>query len=90
MTPPILISLLIATLYGCAFHACFGRRLWQWPLFWGVALLGFFGGIVFGVGLDLDWLKVGSIPLVTATAGSFVCLALAWFFSEPYARRATD
>lgn len=90
MTPPILISLTIASLYGCAFHVLFGRRIWQWPLFWGAALLGFFGGIVLGVALEISWFKLGSVPLLTATLGAAFTLWLAWFFSAPHARQSAD
>lgn len=85
MPPPVLLGLTIATLYGCACHALFGRRLWQWPLFWGSALLGFFGGYAVGVALGFEWLRIGSIPMAAATLGAALALWLCWFFSAPYA-----
>lgn len=87
MPPPILLSLTIATLYGCAWHAVFGRRIWQWPLFLGAAFVGFFGGYAAGVGLGIEWLRVGSVPLAAATAGAVLMLWLSWFFSAPTASR---
>ena len=85
MPPSILLSLTIATCYGCAFHAVFGRRLWQWPIFWGVAIAGFFLGYVLGVATGLEWGRIGSVPLVASTLGAAFALALAWYFTAPWA-----
>ena len=85
MPPPILLGLTIATLYGCACHALFGRRLWQWPLFWITALAGFFGGYIAGVALGIEWLRIGSVPLLASTAGAALALWVCWFFTAPYA-----
>lgn len=84
--PAIALSLTLATAYGCLFHVIFGRRLWQWPLFWLTAVLGFFGGYVAAVVLGVEWLRLGSIPLAAATAGAALCLALARYFSAPAAQ----
>ncbi len=85
MSPTIVLSLAIATCYGCGCHALFGRRIWQWPLFWLVAIVGFFAGYAGGVAVGLELVRIGSIPLLAATLGSFSALALAWYFSAPYA-----
>lgn len=85
MSPSVLLSLVIATCYGCGFHALFGRRLWQWPLFWGAAVAGFFAGYVGGIVVGLEALRVGSVPLLAATLGAFAGLGLTWYFSAPYA-----
>jgi hypothetical protein len=82
----MLVSLVLATAYGCAFHVLVGRRLWQWPLFVGVATLGFFAGYAAGVALGVEWLRVGSVPLAAASTGALVCLLLAWYFSAPEAK----
>ena len=87
ITPSIALSLALATLYGCAFHAVFGRRLWQWPLFWLTAVLGFFGGYVLGVVLGVEWLRVGAAPVAAASFGSFALLVAAWYFSAPESGR---
>jgi hypothetical protein len=90
MSPSVLLSLTIATCYGCAFHALFGRRIWQWPLFWAVAIVGFLAGYVTGIATGLDAIRVGSIPLLAATLASLGALGLAWYFSAPYAVHARD
>jgi hypothetical protein len=86
MSPSIILSLVIATCYGCGFHFIFGRRLWQWPIFWLTAIVGFFIGYVLGVAAGLEIGRIGSVPLVAATLGSAALLALAWYFSAPWAR----
>jgi hypothetical protein len=83
LPPSIVLSLVLATAYGCLFHVIFGRRLWQWPLFWAVAVLGFFGGYVLGVVLGVEWLRVGSVPVAAASAGALTLLALTLYFSAP-------
>ncbi len=81
MPPAILFGLVLATLYGCAFHVAFGRRFWQWPLFWAASVAGFFGGYAVGALLDVELWRVGVLPLFACTVGSAILLAIAWFFS---------
>jgi ABC-type branched-subunit amino acid transport system permease subunit len=85
-----MFSLTVATCYGCAFHAVFGRRLWQWPLFWVAALAGFFIGYVAGVAVGFELLRIGSVPLAAATLGALIALALAWYFSAPWAASSSE
>jgi len=81
--PAILFGLVLATLYGSGFHLVFGRRLWQWPIFWIAAVIGFFGGYAAGELLGLDVLRLGVLPLAACSVGSALVLAVAWFFSTP-------
>jgi predicted membrane-bound dolichyl-phosphate-mannose-protein mannosyltransferase len=83
--PSILLSLIIATLYGCAFHAVMGRRLWQWPLYWISSLGGFFAGYVLGIVTGFEMMRIGSVPVVAASLGAFIALLLSWYFSGPWA-----
>jgi hypothetical protein len=89
MPPSILLSLTIASACGCAAHALVGRRLWQWPIFWGAALVGFFGGYIGGVAMRLDVALIGSVPMLPALAAMIVMLVLAWYFTSPTARDQT-
>jgi ribose/xylose/arabinose/galactoside ABC-type transport system permease subunit len=86
MPPSILFSLTLATCLGCGFHVVVGRRLWQWPLFWLVAVLGFFLGYVAGVASGFELARIGSVPIVASLAGALAALLLAWYFTHPYAR----
>lgn len=83
MPPAVLFGLVLATFYGCAFHAVCGRRLWQWPLFWLAAMAGFFGGYAGGVLLGFEAVRLGVLPLAACTLGSGLLLGIAWFFSTP-------
>lgn len=85
MPPPFILALTLATLYGCAAHAVLGRRLWQWPLYWAAAIAGVLLGYLIDVALQLEWLLIGAVPILTCTVGAGLMLALVWFFSAPYA-----
>ena len=85
MSPSIILSLTIATALGSGFHAIFGRRLWQWPVYWASAVAGFFLGYVGGVALGVELLPLGSVPLVSSVAGALLLLGLAWYFMAPAA-----
>jgi len=82
MSPSIILSLVIATVYGCGFHAVFGRRLWQWPIFWVTAIVGFFLGYIAGVATGFEIGRIGSVPLVASTLGAVVLLVLARYFTD--------
>jgi hypothetical protein len=86
LAPAVILSLTLATFYASVFHVLAGRRLWQWPLFWASSLAGFMAGFAAGVGWHFEWLRVGDVPLLSATLGAAGVLALAWFFSAPAAR----
>ena len=83
MPPSIVLSLVIALVYGCAFHVLVGRRSWQWPVYCVAATAGFFLGFVAGVALNINLLLLGSIPMLTATLGAFGLLGIAWYLTSP-------
>jgi hypothetical protein len=85
MSPALILSLTLAIFYGSVAHVVLGRRLWQWPLFLATSLAGFFGGFLAAVTWGFEWLRVGEVPLLTATLGAAACISLAWFFSAPAA-----
>lgn len=89
MSPALILSLTLAIFYGSLAHALLGRRIWQWPLFLAASLAGFFIGFLAGVAWDLEWLRVGEVPTLTASLGAAACIALAWFFSAPAAGTST-
>jgi hypothetical protein len=47
-------------------------------------------GFAAGVGWHFEWLRVGDVPLLSATLGAAGVLALAWFFSAPAARSGAN
>lgn len=90
MPPSILLSITLATCYGCAMHVVVGRRLWQWPLFWLSSLIGFFAGYVAGVAAGFEALRIGSVPVLAASLGALIALLLAWYFSFPAATTSDE
>lgn len=85
MSPALILSLVLGLFCGSLFHVVLGRRVWQWPLFVVASLIGVFGGFLAGVGWGFEWLRVGDVPLLTATIGALAATSLAWFFSAPAA-----
>ena len=78
MSPSVVLSLLLGSLYGLLWHACLGRRPLWLPINWALGIAGFFGGYAFAVVTGISVLSLGAIPLLEATAGAFLALALAW------------
>lgn len=85
MSPALVLSLIMAVFLGSLFHVVLGRRIWQWPLFVATSMLGFFAGFLAGVAWNVDWLRVGDVPLFISTVGAAAATGLAWFFSAPRA-----
>lgn len=85
-----MLSLIMAIFCGSLFHAVAGRRLWQWPLFVGTSLVGFFAGFLAGVTWGFEWFRIGDVPLLISTAGALAATALAWFFTAPRAASQTS
>lgn len=83
MPPSLLLSLVFALLYGSAWHVLVGRRAWQLPVYLLAAAAGFFGGFAAGVALGIEWLRVGSIPLLASTLGASLALVGTWYLVLP-------
>ncbi len=83
MPPSLLLSLVFALLYGSTWHVLFGRRAWQLPVYLVAAVAGFFAGFIAGVVLGIEWLRVGSIPLLASTLGASLALWGAWYLVLP-------
>jgi hypothetical protein len=78
MSPSIVLGLLLGSLYGLLWHACLGRRPLWLPVNWALGVGGFFGGYAFAVVTGINVLSLGAIPMLEATAGAFLALALVW------------
>lgn len=79
MAPPLVLSVLLGSLYGLLCHAFVGRRWRQLPLYWAVGLLGFLGGYLLAVLGGREVLQLGTVPILEATLGSWLALGLtAW------------
>lgn len=78
MSPSVVLGLLLGSIYGLLCHAFVGRRWRQLPLYWATGLLGFFIGYAAAVLGDFALVRLGTVPLVEATLGSCLALALVW------------
>ncbi len=78
MSPSIVLGLLLGSLYGLLWHACLGRRPLWLSVNWALGVGGFFGGYAFAAVTGINVLSLGAIPMLEATAGAFLALALVW------------
>jgi hypothetical protein len=83
----LVLSVLIAFLYGGVFHLFFGMRLWQLPVYLVGSLVGFLVGFAVGSVFGVEWIRLGAVPLAASSLGAFGVLFVCWFFSTPFARR---
>lgn len=78
MSPPLLLSALIAVLIGLAAHATLGRYLWQLPLYLLAAAGGVIAGEVIAALTGGGLLRYGSVPIGSAFAGGIVGVLVIW------------
>lgn len=90
MSPPLVLSLVLGSIYGLLCHAFVGQRWRQVPLYWSVGVLGFFAGAVLAVAGGRELLRLGTVPLVEATFGSCVALGAVAWLARRRARGALD
>jgi hypothetical protein len=77
MPPYLLLSLLIAALYGALFHLWRGKTFRELLLYLGAAIVGFGLGEVAGNVLGLPLLTVGQVHIIEASLASWGCLFIA-------------
>jgi membrane protein DedA with SNARE-associated domain len=77
LSPTVVLSAILAALYGCAFHFWLGRTLYELALYIAASGLGFALGQIVGDRTGGDWLMLGQIHLLEATIGAIVLLLLA-------------
>jgi hypothetical protein len=77
VSPSLVFSLLLASLYGAVFHFVWGKRWRDLALYWAVAVIGFvIGQVVFGF-LGFSIYLVGEVRVVESTIVSWACLFVA-------------
>jgi hypothetical protein len=83
----VVLGVLLASIYGAAFHLLFGGPIKRIVLYLFAAWLGFFIGQFVGDFLNLELLKIGKIHLVSASVGAWVALFLtSWLVGQETAR----
>lgn len=76
-SPALVLSAVIASIYGVLFHFIYGRTLKQLGIYWLAALVGFALGQVLAGALGWRILMIGEVHLLEGTIGSGVALSIA-------------
>lgn len=74
----IVLSFLLATAFATFFHVLFGGSAGRIVLYIVMSFVGFMVGHFIGRFLQINWLKLGAINLLSASIGSWLLL----FFSR--------
>jgi hypothetical protein len=77
VSPAVVLSVILAAMYGCAFHLWVGHTLQELVLYLVASGLGFALGQILGEQIGLHWLMVGQVRLLESAGGSFALLVLA-------------
>lgn len=77
----VLFGMVIATLYGAAFHLWRGGSVVRLGLYLVFAWIGFWGGHWLGSLIGWEFIKVGQLNLGTATIGSIIVLGVGYWLS---------
>lgn len=77
LSPSLVFSALLASLYGAVFHFIWGKRWRDLGLYWAVAVIGFaMGQAVFGW-LGFSVFMIGQVRVLESTILSWGCLFVA-------------
>ncbi len=77
LSPSLVFSVLLASLYGAVFHFIWGKRWRDLALYWGAAIVGFgMGQAIFGL-LGFSVYMIGQVRVVESTVVSWGCLFIA-------------
>ncbi|MFZ6018320.1 MAG: hypothetical protein ACOYXO_01825 [Chloroflexota bacterium] len=77
----VLFGMVIATLYGAAFHLWRGGSFMRFGLYLVFAWTGFWGGHWLGNLIEWEFIKVGQLNLGTATIGSIIVMGIGYWLS---------
>jgi len=77
MSPTLLLSALIASIYGALFHVWRGRSFRDLPLYLIASGLGFALGQLIANLFGLDIFTIGPIHIIEASLGSWAMLFIA-------------
>jgi len=83
VSPGLLLALTLASIVGLLFHSLFGRRLWQFPVYWAAAIIGFLAGEIASGVVGGALLRIGTVPVAEGLAGALVALAIGWLLTTP-------
>jgi hypothetical protein len=78
----LVLSFLLATAYGSAFHVFVGGPARKVILYVTAAWIGFALGHFLGDFLNIDFFKLGVIHLLTASLGAWIALIASWWLGQ--------
>jgi len=73
------LGFLLATAYGAGFHLLIGGPAKRIIIYILASWLGFVVGHFIGDLLNIEFLKLGALHLLTASLGSWLALILSWW-----------
>ncbi len=79
----LLLASLLGSMLGLGWHAVFGRRIWQFPLYWLGGVLGFGVGSLASQLLGVALYRLGTVPLVEGGLGALFVLGILWLVTTP-------
>lgn len=85
--PSLLLSLLIASLYGALYHLLRDGGFWRLLLYLGLSVLGFTVGYLLGSWRGWVFLPLGSLNLGMSSVGSLLLLLVGDWFTRIEAER---
>lgn len=74
--PALLLSFVLASIYGVSFYLFFGKGWVQLLLYWVTALFGFAVGQLVSMLIGLSLLPIGAVNVIEATVTSLIALGL--------------
>jgi hypothetical protein len=74
--PSMLLSFLLASLYGVTFYFLYGRGWLALGVYWAVALIGFALGQFLSSAVSFSLLPIGSVNAIEASITSLIALFL--------------
>jgi hypothetical protein len=85
--PTLIFGFIVATLFGAAFHLVFGGDARRLALFLLGGWTGFGLGHVAGVLFAIDILNIGTLRIVSASAGAVLVLTMILIFTTRRPRK---
>lgn len=77
LSPSLVFSLLLSSLYGAVFHFLCGKRWRDLGIYWAAAVVGFgLGQAIFGL-LGFSVYMIGQVRVIESTIVSWGCLLVA-------------
>ena len=77
LSPSLVFSFLLASLYGAVFHFIWGKRWRDLAVYWVVAVVGFAIGQALFDFLEVSIYMIGQVRVVGSTVVSWACLFVA-------------